>query len=265
MRSTTVKDARGISVAPSSPRGRIVCLYPSGTETLYDLGLASRIVGRTSYCPLPDDGTRPAAIGGTTNPDVAKIREARPDLVIANIDENRREDVEALESFAPVYVTHPVAVADVPGMIEGLGAVTGADPGRARPLADGERRRLRERAGRAVAPRRALVFIWRDPGWTLGGPCYGTDLLRLCGFDNVFGRDPRPYFRPEAPAVRASRPDAILLPDEPYRFSSGHVPPLLDEFPEFRDLPIRLFDGSLLTWHGTRTARALDMLPDILA
>ena len=117
-----------------SPR-RIVSLYPSGTETLYALGLGDRVVGRTSWCPQPAGGVTISAMGGTKDPDLAAVRSAAPDLVLACRDENRREDVEAIAAFAPVVVTDPRRVADVPTFIRKLAGLTGAAADTAEALA----------------------------------------------------------------------------------------------------------------------------------
>jgi ABC-type Fe3+-hydroxamate transport system substrate-binding protein len=229
---------------------RIVSLYPSGTETLIALGAGDRVVGRTSWCP----GSAPA-MGGTKNPDLAKIRAAKPDLVLACRDENRREDVEAIEAFAPVAVADPRRVADVPEFVRRVAEIAGTEAAKAEELAvaiEGATARL---AAAAKIRRRALALIWKDPWWTLGGDCYATDLLRLCGLDNVFAADPRSYFVLEDAALESARPDVLLLPDEPFRFDDSHAAALAHVAPAV------LFDGSLLTWHGSRTLEALRRLP----
>lgn len=235
---------------PSARADRIVSLYPSGTETLIALGAGDRIVGRTSWCP----GNAPA-MGGTKNPDLAKIRAAKPDLVLACRDENRREDVEAIEAFAPVVIADPRRVSDVPGFIRELAGIAGGDAAKAEALAvaiEGATARL---AAATKNRRSALTLIWKDPWWTLGGDCYATDLLRLCGLDNVFARDSRTYFTLSDEDLSRARPDVLLLPDEPFRFDASHAAALRHVAPAV------LFDGSLLTWHGSRTLEALRRLP----
>ena len=245
-------------------RRRIVSLYPSATETLYDLGLAAAVAGRTAFCPAPAGIPAPPALGGPKNPEIDRIAALHPDLVVACIDENRREDVEKIEAFAPVFVTHPRSVEDVRLLVERLGETAGAAPDRIGSLTDAISTRLRNLRGRAQPRRRALTFIWRNPWWSFGGGTYASDLLAVCGLDNVFAADPRPYFAVEPALIAGARPDILLFPDEPFPFHQEHLAPILEEFPAFRGLPHRFFDGSLLTWHGSRTARALELLPGIL-
>lgn len=254
-----------MEVAPRAAPARIACLYPSGTETLYDLGLSDRVVARTVYCPAPPDGRTVPPAGGTKNPDLGRLRAAAPDLVVANRDENRREDVEAIEAFCPVFVTDPRRVADVPATLLDLGRVAGAAESRAAALA-GRIHAAMHRCRRDTGSRpRALAFIWREPWWSFGGDTYASDLLKHCGYENVFSREPLPYFPLDAARIAGSRPELILFPDEPYRFNAAHADDFFREFPGLRDVPFRLFDGSFLTWHGSRTHRALELLPEMLA
>lgn len=239
-------------------------LYPSGTETLYALGAAPRVVGRTSWCPVPAAGPAPPAMGGTKDPDLGAIRAAAPDLVLACRDENRREDVEAIAGFAPVAVADPRRVADVPGLLRDLAAATAADETAAGRLAAAIEDEAAGLEARVVPRRRALTFIWRGPWWTLGSVSYAADILRLCGLDNAFASDPRPYFEVDAAAIATARPDVLLFPDEPFPFRGHHAEALRAEIPVFRLTPMVLFEGALLTWHGARTLEALRRLPAIL-
>jgi ABC-type Fe3+-hydroxamate transport system substrate-binding protein len=203
-------------------------------------------------------------MGGTKNPDLAAIRAAAPDFVLACRDENRREDVDAIAAFAPVAISDPRRVADVPGFVKALAAVAGGDAAKAEALASLIESESARVAASTEPRRRGVAFIWRGPWWTLGGDCYATDLLRLCGIDNAFAGDRRTYFTLEGPAIAATRPDVLLFPDEPFPFNEFHVAALRTEIPSLRETPARLFDGSLLTWHGARTLDALRRLPALL-
>lgn len=203
-------------------------------------------------------------MGGTKNPDLAALRAAAPDLVLACRDENRREDVEAIAAFAPVAIADPRRVGDVPGFVRGLAEVAGGDAAKANALASLVEDEARKLEFSTEPRRRGVAFIWRGPWWTLGGDCYATDLLRHCGIDNAFAADGRTYFSLEAAAIAAARPDLLLFPDEPFPFNEFHVAALRTEIPALRDVPARLFDGSLLTWHGARTLDALRRLPALL-
>src|ERR1700744_3729871 len=88
---------------------RIVCLVPSITELLCDLGLSERPVGRTGFCIHPWETVRTIPkVGGTKDVLMDRVRELKPTHVVVNVDENLKEDAEALAEFVPhVVVTHP--------------------------------------------------------------------------------------------------------------------------------------------------------------
>jgi len=177
-----------------------------------------------------------------------------------------REHVETLRSWGiPVYVTYPRTVAEGTRLIAELGALVGAgDRGRA--MADDLGARLDAARARGVR-RRVFCPIWRRPYMTVNGDTYVSDMLAVCGGDNVFaGRSTR-YPEVGLDEVAAARPEVILLPDEPYRFRLPH----LADFSPYRDVPavrdgrIHLVDGKLLSWYGPRIEAALSVLPGLLA
>ncbi|HLA64193.1 MAG TPA: helical backbone metal receptor, partial [Rhodothermales bacterium] len=99
-------DALDRPVVLDAPPRRIVSLVPSQTELLADLGLDDEVVGLTRFCVHPDGWKgRKRIVGGTKNVHADRVAALAPDLVIANREENVREQVEALAAFAPVYVT----------------------------------------------------------------------------------------------------------------------------------------------------------------
>jgi ABC-type Fe3+-hydroxamate transport system substrate-binding protein len=248
---------------------RIVSLIPSTTELLCDLGLADALVGVTVYCHEPADVLRgKTRVGGEKDPDLAKIRALAPDLVIANVEENRREDVEALRGWGiAVHVTYPRTVEGAIAMIRELGQVTGTRP-RATALADELRARLEgTRAATAGRPPvRVFYAIWRRPYMTIGADTYIHDVLAACGGANVFADAADRYPAVTLDEVAARRPDVILLPDEPFRFRPAHLADWAPyaEVPAVRNHRIHLVDGKPFSWHGRRLADALCTVPALL-
>ena len=262
-------DATGTVVAlPRAPR-RIVSLVPSTTETLCALGLADAVVGITSYCREPRDllagKTR---VGGEKDPDLARLRALEPDLVVANVEENVREHVEALRAGGiAVWVAYPRTVAEGIRMVRDLGALTGTAE-RADAMAAGLEAALArvraETAGRAAT---AVFYpIWREPWMTIAGDTYIHDMLRVCGGANVFADRAERYPVITLDQVAARRPAVILLPDEPYRFRRVHLRDFapLGDVPAVRDGRIHLVDGKPFSWHGPRIADALRTIPPLL-
>jgi ABC-type Fe3+-hydroxamate transport system substrate-binding protein len=231
---------------------RLVSLVPSLTETVRELGLEDRLVGVTSYCEADAQD-----VGGTKNPDVAAIVALAPDLVLANSEENRLRDLDALRAAGlDVHLTFPRRVADVAPMLRALGVALGATE-----AAERLAQRVEDAFARAAArprpdlPPRALVLVWRKPWMAAGADTFAADLLRCCGFAVPLDRAADRYPRLTAgdPALRDL--DLVVLPSEPYVFTPADLPAVRDLV---GPVPHALVDGRLLTWHGSRTATALD-------
>jgi ABC-type Fe3+-hydroxamate transport system substrate-binding protein len=259
--------ARTVSV-PTAPR-RIVCLVPSITETLFALGLREAIVGVTDYCTHPpEDVARVTKVGGTKDPRIETIAQLAPDLVIVNDEENRREDFAALtERGLVVYVTAPRTVADGIAMIERLGLVLGCKTasdemvGRLRVIYD-------QVVTEAASLPRLRVFcpIWRKPWMAFNANTYADDMLWCCGAENVVRTKPDRYFSITLEEIAALEPELILLPSEPYPFSSKHfvhLKPLADT-PAGRGGHFYCIDGMALCWYGPRIADGLTELSRLL-
>jgi len=230
---------------------RVVSLVPSLTELVWALA-PGVLVGRTKFCDEPAEmAAAVPAFGGTKDPDVAAIAAAAPDLVIANHEENRREDVDALRARGiRVLVTEIDSVAEAFAAIRALGRELGAEE-RAEAIVQEAADALAEPP--AAPPVRVFVPIWRRPLLGLGGDTYGSSILEACGAVNVLAGRPR-YPEVSPGEVAALRPDLVLLPDEPYRFSADHVA-------EFAGIaPARVVDGRLLWWYGPRMAASIRAL-----
>lgn len=263
-------DATGQPVAlPRAPR-RIVSLIPSITETLFALGLDAAIVGVTVYCVEPREGVaRKAKVGGEKNPNLDRIRDLSPDLVIANVEENLKEHVDTLRQWGiPVWVTYPKTVRAGIDMVRELGALTSTAE-RAETLASELTTLLQETRQRVSARPGTSVFypIWRNPYMTINCDTYIHDMLTVCGGANLFGDRAERYPTISLDEVAAARPSVIVLPDEPFRFRPIHV----RDFAPYPDIPavrsnrIHLMDGKLFCWYGPRIADALRRLPDLFA
>jgi ABC-type Fe3+-hydroxamate transport system substrate-binding protein len=212
---------------------------------------------------------RTPKVGREKDPDLARIRALAPDLVVANMEENRRDVVEALRAEGvPVWVTFPRTVAEGIGLVRELGVLTATEAAAealARPLEAARARALTRVADRP----RARVFcpIWRGPYMTINRDTYIHDMLRTCGGDNVFAASLARYPTVTLEEVRAAAPDVILLPDEPYRFRAAHRADFapLAAAPAVGAGRVHLVDGKLLSWYGPRIAEALERLPALLS
>jgi ABC-type Fe3+-hydroxamate transport system substrate-binding protein len=263
-----IVDARGHAHAFRAPPHRIVSLVPSLTETLFALGAGASLVGVTQYCVHPADGVaRLPRVGGTKNPSLDAIRALSPELVLANKEENRRRDVDALEaSGVPVFVTYARSVREAVDEIRVLGRICASEPP-AEAIANEVERVLLGLAGRLTErPTSTVALIWRDPFMVVGGDTFAHDLLVCCGARNPFadvenGR----YPRVDARALEAAAPDVILLPTEPYAFSTRDREELLAlDCPAARSGRVYIVEGELLSWYGPRLPRALETFSALL-
>jgi len=251
--------------AGSEPR--IVSLVPSITELLFDLGLGPFVAGRTTFCVHP----RPAVeavprVGGTKTVRLDRLRRLRPTHVVVNVDENRKRDVDAIESFVPeVIVTHPLGPGDNPGLFRLLGAIFGREA-EAEALADGfaaGMRGLREAAA-GLAPRRVLYLIWKEPWMTVSRDTYISRTLALVHWETA-AHDPGVRY-PEVGLDEGlfAGVDLVLLSSEPYPFKPAHAA-LVRAAPGGNAVPIALIDAEMVSWYGSRAIRGLRYLADFAA
>ncbi|MEU0004871.1 helical backbone metal receptor [Streptomyces sp. NPDC006314] len=230
---------------------RVVSLVPSLTEAVA-LTLPGVLVGATDWCSHPAD-LPVARIDGTKNPAVDRILALAPDLVIANEEENRAPDLDALRAAGlEVLVTEVRSVPQALTELERVLIACGA-PGRPRWLDAAEEAwtSLPEPEERTTA----VVPIWRRPWMVLGRDTFAGDLLTRLGVDHLYAGHPERYPRIPLQALCAAAPGLVVLPDEPYRFTD-------DDGPEaFPDLPCALVSGRHLTWYGPSLTQA----PRVLA
>ncbi|MFF3020274.1 helical backbone metal receptor [Streptomyces sp. NPDC057939] len=229
---------------------RVVSLVPSLTEAVA-VSAPGLLVGVTDWCTHPADLGGAVRIGGTKNPDVPAVLGLRPDLVIANEEENRAPDLAALrEAGVEVLVTE---VRDLPQALAELDRVLVGALGLERPgwLTDAAGAWARAEPMGGLA---AVVPIWRRPWMVLGRDTFAGDLLARLGVRNVHAGHAERYPRMSV-AEAAAGCDLVVLPDEPYRFTAGDGP---EAFP---GLPAALVSGRHLTWYGPSLAEA----PAVLA
>ena len=204
---------------------RIVSLVPSITETLFAFGCASRVVGVTNFCVEPAEAlaTR-TAVGGTKTLDVDAIKALEPDLIIANAEENREEDIRQLvRGGLQTFVTFPRTVAAAINMMRQIAEFTDS-MNKAQPVLEEAEETLNEVKTESRARHRPRVFcpIWRRPWMTIGADTYMHDFITVCVGSNIFADRHDRYPRVELDETARRFPEVILLPDEPYHFMEKH-------------------------------------------
>jgi ABC-type Fe3+-hydroxamate transport system substrate-binding protein len=246
-----------------SAEPRIVCLVPSITELLCDLGLSEQVVGRTGFCIHPWEVVRQIPkVGGTKDVLMDRVRDLEPTHVVVNVDENLKEDAEALAEFVPnVVVTHPQEPRDNLALYRQMGETFGRE-------AEAERlcERFEEAYGRASAAagpeRHVLYLIWRDPWMTVAPDTYIAQTLKLFGwrnFCNPEGDKSSEVRYPEVDLADFAGVDRVLLSSEPFHFKEHHVAEVAELVP---GAEVSLIDGEMTSWYGSRAIAGLEYLAE---
>jgi ABC-type Fe3+-hydroxamate transport system substrate-binding protein len=230
---------------------RVVSLVPSLTEAIAATG-PGLLVGATDWCTHPA-GLDVVRVRGTKNPDTARIIALEPDLVVANMEENREADLEVLRAAGiPVLVT---VIRDLPEALTGLAEMLTACGLPEPPWLAAARTAWADVLEAPPAPSRtAVVPIWRRPWMVLGRETFAGDLLARLGVANLYAGHAERYPKVTAEEILERRPDLVVLPDEPYAFAETDGP---EAFP---GVPVALVSGRHLEWYGPSLVEARQVL-----
>ncbi|MGH2936618.1 MAG: helical backbone metal receptor [Solirubrobacterales bacterium] len=247
---------------------RIVSLVPSITELLCDLDLSEDLVGRTGFCIHPWETVKTIPkVGGTKDLKFDRIRELEPTHVVVNVDENKKEDAEALAEFIPnVVVTHPLGPRDNLGLYRQMGREFDREA---------EAEALCERFEAALArvddrpEQKVLYLIWRDPWMTIARDTYIAQTLELFNWQNQpvevgspEGDQGLQVRYPEVDLADFLEVDRILLSSEPFHFKASHVAEVSELVP---GAAVSLIDGEMTSWYGSRAIAGIDYLREYTA
>lgn len=233
---------------------RIISVVPSQTQLLYNLGLDEEVIGITKFCVHPQSWFRQKTrVGGTKTLSIDLIKELQPDLVIANKEENVKEQIDAIAAFTDVLVTDVNHLQEAITMIKEVGRLTGKDNAADRMLQVIE-------SGFAslasiVSERKKIAvgyLIWKDPYMTVGGDTFIHDMLCRCGFKNRFALQKR---YPVVDIASLHECELLLLSSEPYPFKQKHIKELQQLLPHTK---IELVNGEMFSWYGSMLLQAPD-------
>ncbi|GAB4236738.1 MAG: helical backbone metal receptor [Ekhidna sp.] len=239
----TVIDQMGREVSFTFPLKRIVSLVPSQTEFLLDIG--APVVGRTKFCVHPKSKVETIPIvGGTKKFRFETIRQLQPDLIIGNKEENYEEGITSLESDFPVWMSDIYTLQDAFDMMDMLGSLCGLEL-RAQQIID-----ECEKATSKVKDTKSgkiLYLIWSNPWMVAGKDTFIDHMLTHLGYTNVTTESRYPELTTDD--ISKLEPDYILLSSEPYPFKEKHLEAAKNRWPNAN---IRLVDGELYSWYGSR-------------
>jgi ABC-type Fe3+-hydroxamate transport system substrate-binding protein len=267
--SMQASDQLGRSIEFSFPPRRIVSLVPSQSELLWTLGLKNEIVGITKFCIHPDEMFRSVTrVGGTKDLNFAAIEKLQPDLVIANKEENEKEQIENLCQKYPVWISAIYNLDDAFDMMLKVGTLTDREKqagGLVREIksryekfsSDNDRKQKAElRMGGTVT-----YLIWQNPYMAAGNNTFIDFMLGECGFKNVFTNEKSRYPEVTTQLLIDKKPDFVFLSSEPYPFRDKHIAELQIHLPQSK---IVLVDGEMFSWYGSRLLEAFDYFSSLL-
>lgn len=235
---------------------KIISLVPSITETLFDFGLTdNEVIGRTKFCIHPSDLVKDVeVIGGTKNLNIAKIKSLKPDLIIANKEENEKLQVEELMNDFEVWVTDIASLEDNHDFISELGTRLNRGD-----LAENFNQKINSifKDIRVSQPKKVAYLIWKNPYMTVGSDTFINEVLEKIGFENLFKNQKR---YPEISVEELKKADLIFLSSEPYPFQQKHIEELQKELP---NKEIVLVDGEAFSWFGTHMMKKENYLKNL--
>jgi ABC-type Fe3+-hydroxamate transport system substrate-binding protein len=244
-------DQIGQAISLKKTPQRIISLVPSQTELLYDLGLRDEVTGITKFCIHPDEWFRnKTRVGGTKQLKTELIKQLQPDLIIANKEENIKEQVEELQKHFPVWISDINNLDDAYEMIEQIGLITGKQE-----TAKNIVSKIKEGFAQLQTTKyklQTVYLIWQKPYMTVGGDTFIHCMLESAGVHNLFAIEKR-YPETNINELVSLKPDILLLSSEPFPFKQEHIEELQALLPGTK---ILLVDGEMFSWYGSRLLKA---------
>ncbi len=240
---------------------RIISVVPSQTELLYDLGLEEEVIAITKFCVHPLEWFhKKTKAGGTKNLNMTLIKALSPDLIIANKEENTKEQIEELASLFDVYVSDVKNITEAIAMINDIGILTGTKE-TAINISDGIESKYKNLQQSFCNKRKikAAYLIWKDPYMAAGNDTFINDMLSYCALENIYGnieRYPQIELKEMNLIIESNTGFGLtILSSEPYPFKQKHVHDLCLQLPSSK---IILADGEMFSWYGSRLLQAAD-------
>lgn len=238
---------------------RIISLVPSQTELLYDLGLDENVVGITKFCIHPKEWFETKIrVGGTKTVSFEKIAELKPDLIIANKEENTKSEIEALQKLYPVYTSDINTLKESFNMIATIGSITNISP-KATQIINQVTIDF-ENLKPLHTTKSVLYFIWQQPFMSVGTDTFINDMLNRCGFYNAL-TDKTRYPELSEEQIKTINPDLIFLSSEPFPFKEKHINNFKKLCPNAK---VVLVDGEMFSWYGSRLTKAKHYFVDLI-
>ena len=254
------KDQLNREVQLHQPPKRIVSLVPSQTELLVDLGLSDYIVGLTKFCVHPKQLIKQKTlVGGTKNINYNKVKALNPDIILCNKEENSLEIIEALEGVAPIHISDIYSVKDCYELIHMYGSIFNVELKADQLVNSIEDERKGFRLNNLQSQKKAAYFIWKNPWMVAASNTFINAMLKEAGYINVFEKEER-YPEITLKHSKLLEADVIMLSSEPFPFAEKHINELAIQFPSKE---IKIVDGELFSWYGSRLLKSYQYFKDL--
>lgn len=241
------------------PPKRIVSLVPSQSELLVDLGMEEELVGITRFCIHPkhifESKTK---VGGTKNYNLDKIRALKPDLIIANKEENDKESLELLAEEFPVWISDIYNLEDNNAMILEVGKLCNKEE-KAEEIVNAINKNFAA-LKKTELKQRVIYLIWQKPFMSINKNTFINEMLDRAGFENVFKDKDSRYPEVSLEEMQTKEPDFIFLSSEPYPFEDKHIPFFSEKFSKSK---VQIVDGEMFSWYGSRIMKAATYLENL--
>jgi ABC-type Fe3+-hydroxamate transport system substrate-binding protein len=261
MATKVFTDQMNRKVEVQFPPQRIVSVVPSQTELLFALGLNERVTGVTKFCIHPkiwwESKTK---IGGTKKLHIDEIRKIKPDLIIANKEENTQAEIEQLAQEFPVWISDIQQLNQAIEMIRSIGEICNCSTEAEKITAE-----IIAQFGilKPISPpKSALYLIWQEPFMSVSADTFIHDMMIRSGFKNCMAESSTRYPEVSEEQIKALKPDLILLSSEPFPFSEKHKQVLQARFPKSL---VVLVDGKFFSWYGSRLTHAPEYFKQLIA
>ena len=236
---------------------KVISLVPSITEALFDLGLTeNEVIGRTKFCIHPAEKVEKIEItGGTKNLNIEKIQSLKPDIILANKEENVKEQVEILMKDFKVIVYDTETIEDNYYLVKNLGLLFNKEE-----KAQIFNLKIYEVLHQAKININLKIayLIWKNPYMTVGSDTFIHNILSEIGFENIFKNQTR---YPEIQVEDLAEADVIMLSSEPFPFKQKHIAELKEFYPKKK---IIIVDGEAFSWYGTHIAKCEDYFRELI-
>jgi len=236
-----------------SPPKRIISVVPSQTELLSYFELDKETIGITKFCIHPEKWFREKnKIGGTKNLQLEKIISLSPDLIIANKEENVKEQIESLATKFPVWLTDVNNFEDALKMINDIGTITQKIE-KSQLLIDSLKEQF-QKITQTSHNSRMLYLIWKNPYMAAGGDTFINDMIVKAGFENVI-KDYKRYPEISIQEMKELNCSCIFLSSEPFPFKDADIKELSEQLPSVKIIKV---DGEMFSWYGSRLLKSAE-------